>query len=251
MKINSINKAIMILNCFEYEEPILSVGKISKMTDFTISTVSRILSTLEAGGVVEKASGYGQYQLGYQAYIWGVLSRNNNNLTMLSKPIMKELCDICGEEVSLYRVVEEHRVCLERIPSGHAIAMTNSIGKKLPLHTGASGQVLLAYLPKENREAILNKPLEQFTQKTVTNSIELRKKLKQIRKQGYAVSREEREPGAFSIVAPIWNVGNRVIASLTIAGPLYRLDDIQLDACIKNILKSANKISKKIGFKSK
>lgn len=241
----------MILNCFGYEEPVLSVGRISKMTDLTISTVSRILSTLETSGVVEKASRYGHYRLGYQVYIWGILSQNHHNLAVLSKPIMKALCDISKEEVSLYIVVEDYRICLERIPSKYAIAMTNPVGKKFPLHAGASGQVLLAYLPEEKRHVILRKPLEKFTDHTITDVHELTKRLAQIRNQGYAVSREEREPGSFSIVAPVWNADNRVIASLTVAGPLYRLSNNQLDDHIQHVLKSAQEISQKIGFKSR
>ncbi|MBW2604741.1 MAG: IclR family transcriptional regulator [Deltaproteobacteria bacterium] len=249
MKINSVDKAVTVLNCFSQNEPVLKVGVISKMTGYTPSTVSRLLSTLEARGVVERADGYGCYQLGYRIYFWGLISQKQNNLANLALPITEALRDKCGEEVSLYIVVENHRTCLQRVPSKHGIAMTGSIGEHLPLHTGASGQVLLAYLDEKRRRRIIeNEKLEGFTKKTLTDPIKLLAKLRKIREQGYAVSLEEREPGAYSIVAPVRDVSGRVIASLSIAGPVYRLDDKVLKANIADVKKSAALISEKIGF---
>ena len=62
MKINSVDKAVTILNCFSVEKPVQGVGEIGQITGFTPSTVSRLLSTLESRGVVEKADGYGKYR---------------------------------------------------------------------------------------------------------------------------------------------------------------------------------------------
>ena len=128
MKINSVDKAITILDCFSDEKPVLGVGEISEITGFTPSTVSRLLSTLESRGVTERAEGYGKYQLGYRIYLWGIFSQKRNNLATIAKPIMEKLRDKCGEEVSLYILADNKRVCLERIPSKHAIAMVCSVG---------------------------------------------------------------------------------------------------------------------------
>jgi DNA-binding IclR family transcriptional regulator len=249
MKINSVDKAITVLNCFSKQEPILGVGNISKMTGYTPSVVSRMLSTLESRGVVEKAPGHGRYQMGYRIYFWGILSRINNNLVKLAQPFMEELRDKCGEEVSLYIVVDNHRTCLQRVPSKHGIAMTGSIGDRMPLHAGASGQVLLAYMDQKRRQEIIeNKTMETYTDKTLVNPIELSAKLDKIREQGYGISLEEREPGAYSIVAPVRDVSGRVIASLSLAGPVYRLDETSLETHTERVRATAGLISRKVGF---
>lgn len=251
MKINSVDKAITVLNCFSQSEPVLGVGVVSKMTGFTLSTVSRLMSTLEARGVVEKADGYGRYQLGYRIYFWGLLSQKQNNLAKLSLPIMEALRDKCGEEVSLYIIVDNYRTCLQRVPSKHGIAMTGSVGERLPLHAGASGQVLMAYLDDERRRTIIeNEELERFTNNTLTEPTQLLAKLRKIREQEYAISREEREPGAYSVVAPVRDALGVVIASLCIAGPIYRLDDEAMQVNIADVMESAAIISEKIGFVS-
>ncbi len=252
MRINSVDKAITILNCFTAEKSVLGVGQISAETGYTPSTVSRLLSTMERRGVVERASNSRKYQLGYRIYLWGAFSQNHNTLPKFAKPVMERLRDECGEEVSLYVVSGYHRICIERVPSKHAIAMSGFIGAKLPLYTGASGQVLLAYLPIEKRNEFFKKqPLVRFTKHTIIDRDELEIKFNKIRKRGYAISKEEREPGAYSIVAPVWDTKNHVAASLSISGPLYRLSNDQLKLNITRAMSAAEKISIKIANRLK
>ncbi len=78
------------------------------------------------------------------------------------------------------------------------------MGDYLPLHAGASGKVLLAYLPEEKREQIIaGIPLKRYTSLTITNRKDLEESLEEIRKKGFGISRGEREPDAYSVVAPI------------------------------------------------
>ena len=248
--IGSVDKAIQILNCFSQEEPVLGVGEISRLTGFTPSTVSRILSTLEAHAVVEKTEGYGRYQFGCRIYLWGLINKIQNSLVTSARPVMAQLRDETGEEVSLYVVTGNHRTRIERVESRHAIAMVGRVGGRLPLHTGASGQMLLAYMGEAERRVLLeNVTLKGYTPKTITDPVALEARLETIRHQGFAVSMEEREPGAFSVVAPVRQAGNQVIASLCVCGPLYRLDRGQLDAIIKTTMAAGARISEKMGYR--
>jgi len=250
MTINSVDKAITLLNCFSSEEPVLSVGSIAKTTGNTPSTVSRLMSTMEKRGVVEKAPGHGRYRLGSQVYLWGLLSSAHHELTAMARSEMEELRDRCGEEVSLHIVLDDHRTCLERVPSRHAIAMTGTTGGRLPLHAGASGRVLLAFMEPEIRDAILEgRDFARFTPNTLTERDRLEAELQNTREQGYAVSKEEREPGAYSVVAPIRDSDGRVVASLAIAGPLYRLDDDRLERHVADVQTTAASISGKLGYR--
>jgi DNA-binding IclR family transcriptional regulator len=248
MTINAVDKAITILNCFSMDQPVLGVGAISQVTGFSPSTVSRLLSTMEKRGVVQKAGGYGQYQLGYQIDLWGQLSRAHNNLAAVARPAMEALQERYGEEVSLHVAVADHRTCLARVASRHAIAMTGALGGRLPLHAGASGRVLLAYMNKDKRRRIIRAaPLESYTPNTFTDPERLEAELKRIRERGYAVSREEREAGAYSVVAPIREKGGGVAASLCLAGPLYRLDEDHLDRLVADVRHAADAVSLALG----
>ena len=170
MVLKSVDKAISILDCFSVEKQILGVGKISQMTGFTKSTVSRLLATLEKRGCVEKVEGFGKYQLGYRIYLWGLIVHRQVSLATIAKPIMEKLRDQCGEEVVLYVIEGNRRVAIAIVESIHPIAKIDPVGKSLPLHAGAAGKILLAHLPEERRREIYSQnPLEQLTPETITN----------------------------------------------------------------------------------
>jgi DNA-binding IclR family transcriptional regulator len=247
----SVDKAIAVLNCFSLERSILGVGEISGLTGYTKSTVSRLLTTLQRHGCVERAGGHGKYQLGYRINLWASMAGRQNNLVNLSRPVMEKLRDKCGEEIALYVIEGDRRVCVERAESLHEIAKVGPVGTYYPLHAGASGKVLLAYLPEDQRNAIIGKSrLEKYTPLTITDNKKLEKDLKDIRKKGYAISRGEREPDAFSVTAPIWDAGGRIVASISISGPNFRLTDELLKKDIQEILDASKQISSKLGYQN-
>jgi DNA-binding IclR family transcriptional regulator len=249
MKILSVDKAVSILNCFTLQKPILSVAEISARTRYSKSTVSRLLATLEARGCVEKANGYGLYRLGHRAYIWGTIYEKQTSLGGIARPIMERLRDECKEQVALYVLEGHRRVCLVEVPSAYQIARRTCVGEYFPLHAGASGKVLLAYLPDVERKRLLSEiPLERFTDFTTTDPERLEENLQGIREMGYAVSRGEREAEAYSVVAPVRDASGRVIASLAISGPNFRVNEEQLKVNIRGVLAAAGEISEKLGF---
>lgn len=117
----SVDKAITVLNCFSLERPILSVGEISGLTGYTKSTVSRLLTTLQRHGCVERTGGLGKYQLGYRINLWANMGVRQNNLVNIARSIMEKLRNKCGEEIALYVIEGDRRVCVERVESLHEI----------------------------------------------------------------------------------------------------------------------------------
>jgi DNA-binding IclR family transcriptional regulator len=248
MKIKSLVKAVEILNCFSLSEPVQGIADISRATGYTKSTVSRMLSTLNDYGCVEKTGGYGKYRLGYRIFIWGTISQKLNSLPTVAKPVMEKLRSECGEEVSLYTLEGNRRVCIMRVESLYEVARVGTMGNFLPLHAGAAGRVLLAYLPAEQAKDIIYKnPLQKFTDLTITNPNKLGKSLREIRKKGYGISRGERESDAYSVVAPVWGPQKNIMASLSISGPNFRLNPKTLRRNIQGVLSAAREISHKLG----
>ncbi len=247
--IKSVDKAIQVLNCFTTGKPVLGIGEVSRMTGFTKSTVSRLLSTLNGRGCVESVEGHGRYRLGYRIYLWGLISQKQNGLNNIARPVMETLRDKVGEEICLYVVENSQRVCIERIESMHELARVAHVGSPLPLHAGASGRVLLAYLSNEQREQILSQaPLDKLTDQTLATVEELEQSLAEIRRIGFGISRGEREPNAYSVVAPVREGAGHVVASLTISGPVFRLSEEQLELNIQAVLEASAEISKKLGY---
>jgi len=246
----TIEKAIQVLNCFSSYKPELSVKEISALTGIEKSCISRILSTLEKHGCTEKIENAGGYRLGYRVHLWNTAYSMQNNLCASALPVMNRLRDSCGEEVSLYVVENLKRLCIARVDSTHEIAKVGPLGQYFPMHAGASGKVLFAFLPKEKRDAILKKEkFKRFTENTVCSKAKLEKDLKDILQKGYAISLAEREPEAFSVTAPIMDASKYAIGCLSIAGPIFRLNEALTKKYVLIVTTAAKEISKKLGFK--
>jgi len=239
-----------MLNCFAGDKCILSLGEICKMTGIEKSTASRILSTLEEYGCLEKEDQRrGLYRIGYRIHFWSTCYDKQDNLLKLAHPVMKHMRDECGEGISLYTIEGYRRIGIAGIESIHEISRVLPLGQYLPMHAGASGRVLLAFLPVEKKDNILKHlKMEQYTPNTVCTREKLEESLAAIQEKGYGISLGEREEGAFSITAPIKDGSGFAIASLTISGPIFRLSKTLTKKYIQLVTKAALDISKRLGF---
>ncbi len=245
----TVEKAIYILNCFCNSKPELSVKEISIRTGIEKSIISKMLSTLEKHGCVEKTGHHGNYRIGYRVHFWNTYYKMQKNLLTIAMPIMEKLGNQCGEEVSLYVLEGYKRVCIARVDSTHEIAKVAPVGRYYPLYAGASGKVLLAFLSDEKQKDILeNLDFERYTQNTICDRKTLADDLIKIKSNGYAISLGEREPEAFSVTSPIINLSNHAVASISIAGPIFRLNEELTKKYISLVTNAAMKISTKIGY---
>jgi len=246
--IKSVEKAVDIMSCFTIDNPSLTVTRICFCTNLNQSTVSRILATLEKKKCVERSTPGGKYRLGAKFQQWKNILSQETSIADVARPVMEKLRDLCGEEVSLYILGEGNRICVEAVKSRYGIARVTQVGKIFPLHCGASGKVLLAYQPEEVRKEIISsKPLEKFTPKTIIDPEELEADLARIRSDGYALSFEEREAGTYSIVVPVMGKSVKILASLSICGPIFRFPEEQREKNITAALDAAAEISMALG----
>jgi DNA-binding IclR family transcriptional regulator len=95
-------------------------------------------------------------------------------------------------------------------------------GARIPLHAVSSGQVLLAFRTPAAIERFLERPMERFTDRTLTDADAVRERLREVRRQGYIWAMDEFEAGISSIAAPIADASGEVIAAVHVHGPSYR-----------------------------
>jgi len=118
----------------------------------------------------------------------------------------------------------------------------------MPLHAGASSKILLAYLPAEEQDRIMERGLPRYTENTITDPIQLKKELAGIREKGYAYSDQELDSAAKAIAAPIRDHSGKAIAGLSLAGSVDRFNEENLERYIRLVKECADKISKVLGY---
>ena len=248
--IKSLKRALNILNCFTFDVPEQRVSEIAQRLGMTKSTVYRVLSTFSSANILVKSPNTQKYRLGPKILELAGTFLSKADLRTIALPHLEELRKRTDETVSIFVIDGDQRVCLDRLESSQGIRDVINVGERLPLHAGSAGKLLLAYMPKEKRDKLMEKiGLHQFTPHTIKNREELEKELENIRRDDLAVSFQERELLAVSASVPIKNYKGEVIAACSMSGPIMRLTSSKVREHVIVLRDTANKISRELGYK--
>ena len=250
--IKVLNKTFSILEILLKHDSAMNMTEISEKLGLYPSTIHRILDTLKYWGYVEQNTNTQKYQLGLKLLELGMAKLHQIDLVREVTPYLKELVKQYNETVHLGVLEEGEVLYLAKEESSQTIRMISYIGKRAPLHCTALGKVLLAYMSEEERKEILEeKELPRLTKNTITDKGELEKELDKIREQDFALDREENEKDVRCIGAPIRNYKGKVIAAISISSPIFRIDKNVENNLKEALIKTTNKISKRLGYNGK
>lgn len=239
-KIKSIEKALFLIELLS-ENNELGITEISEKLNFGITTVYRILKTLEYHGYIIQNKKTFKYFLGHKPFIIGNKAQNIFNLVNLVSPSLKILSQKTIEGINFSVLEGREALCVYKIESSEILRTDIKIGSKLPAHCTAVGKAILAFLPNNTLDILYNKneKLKAFTANTITSVIELKNNLKEIKKQGYAMDIEEYQAWVNCLGAPVLNKTGIPIGSISITGPSSRFD-LNCINKLKNILISVS-----------
>jgi len=244
--IQSVSRAIQIIRCFENSEE-LGVTEISKIVGLHKSTAFGLISTLEINKLLEKNNSTGKYRLGLELFRLG--TKVNSTLRHIAMPYLEKLVKMYQETVNL--VVRDNLsvIYLEKVESTRSMHISTSVGGRLPLHCTAVGKTIMAHLPYEELQSILNKAeFTKYTNNTLCNPESILESLEKARKNGYAEDNEELEIGLICIAAPIFNHFNSPAAAISLSGPAFRMNkDFRKEAGAA-LIKFTREISEKMGY---
>jgi DNA-binding IclR family transcriptional regulator len=106
----------------------------------------------------------------------------------------------------------------------------------------------MAYLPRAEREAIIRRRgLPALCPNTITDADRLEAELDQIRRQGYALSIEETDPGAWGIATPVWDRHGVVVAAIGVAGPIQRYSEALCQSYVELCREACQQLSAHLG----
>lgn len=250
--IQSVKRALDIINCFDSLNVQLSLSEISEKLHLNISTVYGIINTLCAYSYIDKNPNNGKYKLGLEFLLKANLVSESLDLKEIGYPYLTELTKKYHETTHLYVYQNKQIFCVGKVesPSNYFI-ISSRAGSKLPMHASASGKVFLANMSSEELEEFLDKyKFTKLTDNTITNKKQLMKCLQEIRNQGYSIENEEIEEGAYSIAAPIKNSTGQVVGTISIVGSLTRMKEHE-ENIRTDLLKAACSISSQFGYHQK
>ena len=248
----SINKSfahgLEILFLFDTSTRTLTASQISKRLGYNKSKTYRLLRTLIKYGLLKNQETT-QYSLGMNAVRIGLMALKSLNINQIAQPIMRELSHITHETILLTAINGTVGTCLERIDSSQVIRYASfQPGENFSLHCGATGKVMMAYLPEGVWDRIIDKGLIRYTRNTITDPEVLKAHLREIRGTGYAISDREMSPDCKGAAAPIFEASGQLAGGLGIAAPAYRISRKKLMSWAKLVVEKAQEISVGLGL---
>jgi DNA-binding IclR family transcriptional regulator len=246
--INSVLKAIDILNLFTTSEPRLSLAEISHRQGLPKTTAHNLLKTLLSQGFVEKTDD-GRYALGTAIIALTQSVRVNVELRDGAAPLLRELADACRESVYLCVPDDGWALYIYAIESPGRLRARTAVGDRACLHCTSLGKAILSRLSKEEVDGIVDRRgLPRFTDLTITDRAALHRELEQIRAQGYAIDKGEHEIGLYCIGAPILNKEGRVVGACSVSGQDPDIIQGKLEDCSTRVMYAAQEISRRLGY---
>lgn len=245
----AISKLLDILEQFAVTDTPLSVNELARLTGNSVNSVYRICLELERRDYLQKEFPAGQYQLGIGFYRIGRAAERRMELRSRAIGLMSRLRDASGETVHLTVLRENRLLLLEQCETGNPIKIHVETGTLLYPHGSAFGKCILAYLPEEELERIIESGLPALTANTIVDRGSLLRELERIRREKLAYDQEEYMEGVVCVGAPVFGADGRVIAAVGISCPKYRLPSERLEFFRMQVQDTAAQLSCRMGMK--
>jgi DNA-binding IclR family transcriptional regulator len=217
--LQSAGRILDVLLCFTKNHADWSIAELAEELGFHKSVTRRLVITLASRGFLRQDPFDKRYKLGLVLFELGSAIFPTEELVDLSRPFMKKLSKETDSSVFLTINADNQAVCVARVDSPNPLRVTFEVGRRSPLHAGASARAILAFLPDSRIRSILEEGLESFTDATITDVESLTKELNKTKELGYTISTGELDDRVTAIGVPIMDRNDQVLASLSISGP--------------------------------
>ena len=249
-RVQVLDRALDILDCFSFQDRELSLSGIVKLTGLNKTTAKRLISNLESRGCLQQNPQTKVYQLGMRLFELGGIVFSSFSLRRAAAFPMNRLQSRTGATILLGVQIDNQLVYIDKREGNGMLRISSDIGWRRPLHYGMLGMVLMSSLESKNvREILSEHPLQPHTPFSITDQDAFSLRLEQIRDQGYVLEKEEAVEGVMGIAAPIRDYSRKVTAALGIALPLGRRHlSEDVDHIVDLVKKTCETISSDLGY---
>jgi len=222
---STVGKAVSLLELFTLDEPEIGLSELARKAGLDKATARRLLMALAAHRLIEQEPQSRRYRLGAGLSRLARIRDAHFPLVRVAAPVLRDLALETGETVHLSEFSAGALLTVHVELSTRANRVNVDVGQILPLHGTASGIAFLAASRLEAVGAYLERPLQAFTEHTMTQPSELAKAIALAAASGYSRSSQGYEEGVHSVGAAILGADGQPIGALAVASPVSRVDD--------------------------
>ncbi len=247
--IQAVDRALTLLEAITDLGGEVSLTRLAGRTGLNISTCHHLLATLLHRGFVSKVPGRRTYALGARLIHLSHAGLRQVDLPRRAQAMVERISQATGETVHLAVMQGDSIVTLLKREARHAVRVdTGALAHADATHASAIGKAMLAWLPEDEiRRIVTTRGMTRFTPSTITDFAELIEELRLVRRKGFAIDREEFQPGVICIGAAIRDHSGAVVGSLSASAPSMRANDAHLACMREEVVAAARALSVELG----
>jgi DNA-binding IclR family transcriptional regulator len=246
--VQSVARAVGLL------QELASLGRPASLAELAASrrlertTAWRLLTTLEACGLVDRESSSDGFRVGFGAVAIAAAALGDGAaLASRVRPELRRLSKATGEAAAACLIRGTRVLVVDQVDPPSVVSVS-WIGREFPLHTSSPGKLVLASLLPDDLDRFLAEPLQALTERTITDASALRRELARVRASGVAASDEEFELGCVGFSAAVNDWAGRPIAIVGITGPSFRMRRTRFPFYRQEVLRSARAAAVALGY---
>ena len=245
--IKSVRKAIALLRAFPKGQAELGVSELSERLGFSKTVTQRLVLTLASEGLLRQNPQSRKYALSPRVVEIAGSFLSASPLTQEGRKYVYALVRSTGMTGALGILSGREVLYLVSIEADASVKAASLNGDRSPVHATASGKCLLAFLPEDERNALVAKlDFKALTSKTITNRETFLQELASTALRGYATNQEERVQGLAGVAAPILGSEGRGIAALSVGIPRGLVSDRDIETIADKTVTVAKEMSEKL-----
>ncbi len=246
-RVQVLDRTIAVLQCVADSDIDLAAADIARQLQLHKSTVHRLLVVLEHYRLIKKGP-EGAFRLGTRLIELGDRAVARLKLSQRAMPFLRTLATQTGEGAHVTILSGVDMLSIAHVEGRWSLQSLTRTGQKTLIHCTAAGKAMLAFLPEEACDDLVAKlSLKRYTPHTIVKPSAIKLELLRVRAAGYAVDDEELEEGLRCVSAPIFDHQGQVIASLSMAAPVFRLRKERLPQVARLVMTAARGLSAELG----
>jgi len=243
-----VMKALRLLAHIAASQEAPGLAELSRAMNLPKPTTHRLARALEAAGYITKDPLTLRYHIGWSFEDIALKGLRNSAAHGYRRRIMSELAERLEARVNLVVLKSGNLSFVQWVDSTAPLRINISGDMPMPVHCSASGKLLLAFGPKELRDAVMRRaPFERYTKNTITTASRFSRHLDEIVKNGYSIDDQELILGVNCIAVPIQIKSGQTVAGLAVMAPTATLPIDKLKQCLPEIKVAAGLIAAELG----
>lgn len=248
-RIQSLKRASAILDAVARQPEGISLAQLSVELGLRNSTAFHLIQTLVALGFLRQHADSRHYRIGTHLFALAAAALDETALLSLATPILERLSAETGYASHLAVRSKQDVIVIARIAASGLLQLAGHPGASRPAHATAIGKMLLAAMPPEELDRLLETlPLPAFTPNTLTSRQALHREIEAVRKAGMAEDNCELDADVRCIAVPVHDFAGRCAAAMGLSGPAWRLTPESVAEKARQLRAAAAELSVQLGW---